>query len=102
MLISKTKEEKLYDKKLENIEILYPNKAEQAKVSEIIVRIIRRQVCLEDRMFLESLIKDLMDKGAEVILLACTDLANLLKENKNTLDTTEILINSIKREMGGE
>lgn len=75
---------------------VYPQN--QEKVSEIIVRIIRKENNEEDKVFLENCVNDLIKKGAEIVLLACTDLGNIIK-NKNTIDTTKILIEAIKKEM---
>jgi len=95
---TKTRNEKLYDK-LINAQIIYPDSAEQQRVSEIIVKIIRNKPNLEDKDYLTNLIERMIKSGAEKVVLACTDLANVIKSNKNTLDGTEILINAIKKEM---
>jgi len=92
---TKTRNEKLYDKALKNIDIIYPSKKEQKELSKIIVRIIRKKHKKTDKIYLEKLINSLIKKGAEKVILACTDLANLI-DNKNTIDTSEILIDSIK------
>ena len=95
---SKTKNEKLYDKKLPNTKIIYPNEKQQKKVSEIIIKIIHKKYSKKDKNYLNKLIKKLKRKGAEKILLACTDLGNVIKNNPNTLDTTNVLIKSILQE----
>ena len=96
---NKTREEKLYDSQLEGIRILYPTNIEQRKVSEIIIRIIRNSSTDEDKLFLNELISKMIGFGAEKIILACTDLANLIKDNSSTLDSTEILIKIILEKM---
>tara|TARA_Y100000310_G_scaffold275128_1_gene291537 strand:+ start:3924 stop:4325 length:402 start_codon:yes stop_codon:yes gene_type:complete len=96
---TKTRKEKLYDNLLENVEIIYPNEIEQREVSDIIIRIIRGKETTNDKNYLERIIGNFIKQGAEKVLLACTDLANLIKNNKDTLDTTEILIKSVIREM---
>ncbi len=96
---TKTKESKIYDNYLKNVEVIYPDDSEQYKVSKIIIRIIRKKANKQDRKYLENLIIKLKKRGAEKIILACTDLINLLKENKLILDTQEILIKSIITEM---
>jgi len=94
-----TRNEKLYDKSLENVELIYPTEEEQKKVLEIIVKIIRKIDSPEDKNYLENLILRLIKRGAEKVILACTDLANLVNRNENILDSTEILIESIKEKM---
>lgn len=96
---TKTRKEKLYDNALVDVEIIYPNEIQQKEVSEIIIRIIRGKETLIDKKYLEELIQSFVKQGAEKTLLACTDLANLIKDNENTLDTTEILIKSMIKEM---
>jgi|TARA_B100001971_G_C18196414_1_gene541744 aspartate/glutamate racemase len=100
---TKTKNSKLYNIALKNsnIKIIYPNRKQQQKVSQIILRIIRNKDSKKDKRYLNNLIKVLIKQGAEKVILACTDLGNLIKNNKNALDTTDILINSIVKEMKG-
>lgn len=93
---TKTRNEKLYS--LRNIEILYPDEKEQKRVSEIIIKIIRDKQCIEDKEFLESLIRKFVDKGAEKVVLACTDLSKIIND-EYTLDTTEILIKAILKKI---
>jgi aspartate racemase len=94
---SKTRQERLYDKSLAGMNLQYPSDEEQQKISEIIIRIIRSQSNESDRLFLEGVIKRLIEGGAEKVLLACTDLSNVIKNNPFTLDSTDILINEIKQ-----
>ncbi|MFW6283383.1 MAG: aspartate/glutamate racemase family protein, partial [Minisyncoccales bacterium] len=86
---SKTKQIKLYDEKLENIKVVYPLKKEQEKLSKIILRIISNKTKEKDKIFLDKLIKSLQKRGAEKIILACTDLGNLIKNDKIVIDSTE-------------
>lgn len=96
---NKTKDECLYDSVLENVEIIYPNDTEQKRVSEIIIKIIRGKSDKIDKIYLNFLINKMTREGAEIVLLACTDLVNLVGGNSKTLDTTQILIDSILRKM---
>ncbi len=97
---TKTREEGLYDKHLEDIGIIYPDVDEQKKVSDIIIKIIRKKENNEDREYLSYLIEKMKNKGAEKVILACTDLANLIS-GEDTLDTTQVLIDSIVERMRG-
>ncbi len=99
---SKTKEEKLYDRKLKSVKLIYPDDSEQKRVSNIIIRIIRCQADKKDKEFLEGLISDMVMKGAEKIIFACTDLGNLIIDNVSVIDSTKILINSIISKMDCE
>lgn len=97
---SKTRQDRLYDKQLSGIKILYPEEDEQREISEIILRIIKIKATERDKHFLERIIEDLVNQGAEKVLLACTDLANLVKDNPHTIDSTDILIGAVEGRMG--
>lgn len=96
---SKTRKEKLYDNLLENVKIIYPTEKQQKKVSEIIIKIIRKSSVNDDKIFLEKIINEMISSGCEKVLLACTDLANLIEKNKNIIDSVDILIERIKKEI---
>ncbi len=96
---TKTKEDKLYDKFLAKVETIYPNTEEQRELSDLILRIIRKQSRSKDKEYLKRLIENLKQKGAEKIIFACTDLSNLIKTHKDVIDSTQVLVNSILKEM---
>lgn len=96
---SKTKQRRLYDKNLEKVNVLYPLEEEQKELSKIINRIISRNPNENDKKFLDNLIDKLQKRGAEKVVLACTDLGNLIKKNHRTIDSTEVLIKSIMNKM---
>jgi aspartate racemase len=91
----RTKESKIYDNILKNVQILYPNKEEQNSISEIILRIINNTSTREDKILIDKIILGLKEKGAEKIVLACTDLANIVEIDDSIIDTQKILIDSI-------
>lgn len=95
----KTRIERLYDKNLTNLKLVYPSEKEQSEISKIIIRIIRNKSRSGDRGFLEAVIKKMINGGAEKVVLACTDLANLLDNNPNTIDSTDILIKMTLKKM---
>jgi len=89
---SKTKQKGLYDKNLKYVDVIYPSEKEQEKLSEIINRIISNNSNEKDKKFLNNLINKLQKRGAEKIVLACTDLGNIVKRDNRTIDSTEVLI----------
>jgi aspartate racemase len=91
----RTKESKIYDNILKKVQILYPNKEEQNSISEIILRIINNTSTREDKILIDKIILGLKEKGAEKIVLACTDLANIVEIDDSIIDTQKILIDSI-------
>ena len=94
---TKTREERLYDNALAGIRVLYPSISGQEELSRIIIRIIRKESTPEDKRFIDGLISKLIKSGADKIILACTDLANIIQPSDNILDSTQILIDTVKK-----
>ena len=95
---------KIYEDVLKNngIKILYPLKNEQNIVSNIIVELLNDTDNNLQRGKLENICNALYERGAEIILLACTDLQLITQDIKTSVpivDTTEILVNASVREM---
>jgi aspartate racemase len=99
---SQTRKQRLYENLLGDVKAIRTTDEEQERISEIIIRIIRKTATDDDRKFLEKIIQDMVSKGAEKVILACTDLANLVIGNPDTLDSTAILIDAIIRKMEGD
>lgn len=99
-----TVDSKIYDNVLEKngISILHPNKAEQDDINTIIVELINGVKSELHGKKIEMICSALKERGAESILLACTDL-QLATSNVNSpipiIDTTEILIEASVREL---
>lgn len=96
---NKTRNERLYDNNLSGINIIYPNQVEQNNLSQIILRIIRNSSTQYDLDYLSNIIEKMIKLGAEKVVLGCTDLANLVKDNPYTLDSTDVLIKMILNKM---
>ncbi len=93
---TKTIETRLHQRELEKISIvgIVPDKEDQKRISNCIIKIINNQVKSNDKQFLLSVIEKLKKNGAEAILLACTELPSVIKQNDCSLsimNTTEIL-----------
>ncbi len=74
----------------------------QKILGEVINRIVSQESTLQDEAFVRQVAADLVKNGANVIVLACTDLQNIfpLKEmGAPVLDTFEILAESCVRKM---
>jgi len=96
---TKTIKSKLHFNELKKsgIKAISPEKNDQVKISKIIIKIIHNKANKKDELFLFKLILKLKQKGAEAIILACTDLPLLVSQEKSTLpliNTLEILANS--------
>jgi len=96
---TKTVGNKLYEmsSKTYGIKVILPTKTEQNKISHIILNILNYKTSNKDKEILKSIINSLIRRGAEAIILGCTDLQLLLKESLfkvELLDSMEILMQS--------
>lgn len=99
-----TIDSKIYDNILEKngITILCPSKIEQDDINNIIVELINGVESETHGKKIEMICNALQEKGAESILLACTDLQLATSSVKSPIpivDTTEILIQASVREL---
>ncbi len=79
-----------------------PEKKEQRQISEIIIGILRGTKAEKNKEELLKTISKLGSRGAEAIILGCTDLQLLVKQSDTQLkllDTTEILADAVVREI---
>ena len=86
---------KIYENYLFGVELIVPNKEQQQRRTEIIMRILSGEKNENDKDYLYKLIKDLQNKGAEKIVLGCTDLPLLIKDKEKTIDSTFELAKAI-------
>ncbi len=97
-----TAKDKLYDDVLKKhgINTLYPEKIEQDNLNKIIIELINNKKNDSQGKTIEMVCSSLQKKGADVILLACTDLQiATFNASIPTVDTTEILIQASVREL---
>ena len=93
---TKTAREGLHSKELakNHIKIILPNNKDQDFISKCIVRIINNKVTKKDKLRMVSIIEHMGQRGADSIILGCTDLPLLLTEEDSRLpliDTCKIL-----------
>jgi len=93
-----TVNQNLHSKELKKIgiKILLPEK--QETISKIILRILDNKAGEKEKKALMKIISQLKERGAEVIILGCTDLDILISENQSSLpiiDTTKVLENAV-------
>jgi len=79
------------------IKIILPNKKEQKKISKSIIKILNGRTNRKDKKFLESIIEKLAKKGAEAIVLGCTDLDLLINDKSEIkiIDSTKTLEDAV-------
>lgn len=104
---SKTVFSKLYDAPLASrgITIIKPTGAEQKDVSSIITKILEESAGQKEKKRLLDIAKSLQKRGAQAIVLACTDLGLLIRPEDiklPLLDTTEILLEATFDKMNGK
>jgi len=94
-----TIQNKLYQSPLEKdgVEVIIPKETDQQQISTIIPRILAGQKLEEDKENLLKIIKYIKINGTEAVVLACTDLPLLIKQEDSPLpilDTVDILANN--------
>ena len=98
-----TVDSKIYSSILQKnkISVLYPSKTEQDEINKIIVKALNGETEFNSKK-IEIILNSLQKRGAEAILLACTDLQLVISKIKlkiPIIDTTQILIEASIREM---
>ncbi len=76
------------------IELIFPDQTDQDKLTQIILNILAGKKLDEDKEQMKQIIEKMKQNGAEAVVLACTDLPILLKQNDvdiEVFDTVEIL-----------
>lgn len=92
----------LYQEQMQETRFLIPDKKAQQQTTKIIMNILAGQKRDDDKMLLLDLIKTLKNSGAEKVILGCTELPLLIKDNIDTIDTVGILAKAIVREVISE
>jgi aspartate racemase len=93
----------MYDSALKRFGIkpILPDDADQDKMGDVIRRAILNQRDRTDKQMLIEVMDRLADKGADGVILACTDLQLLVQRHDKlkTYDTMKILAESTVREI---
>ena len=96
---TKTITDRLHSNELKRrgIESIFPEEKAQKKISKIIIKIIHNTANKNDILFLHKTITDFKERGAQAVVLACTDLPLIISKRDSCLpiiNTLEILENS--------
>jgi len=102
-----TVNDRLYDDVLKEagIKFFYPNRTEQNNINKIILELLNGKKNKLQEKKLKAICSSLQKKGADAILLACTDLqivASDIHVSIPMIDSTEILIKASIRKMIGK
>ena len=76
------------------IHTIIPCSEDQKKINEIIIRINKGNIVGNDKQIMRGIIQDLMGRGAENIILACTDLYQVVSIHhfsNQIINTTTVL-----------
>lgn len=91
----------IYQKALENrgVDVVLPKENEVSKLGSIIKDTVAGKRKEESTHILMSIVEDLVSRGAEVLVLGCTELSLLFSEKFKVpyLDTLEILVGACLR-----
>ena len=95
-----TIKQKLFDNALGKygIKIIYPNEKQQEKITKIIINILSGKKLKSDTLQLNLIIKYLQNKGAESIILGCTELPLILSQENIDIElfnTTKIIAKEV-------
>jgi len=95
----KTIDSKLYENpmKKNGINVILPTSKEQNELSKIIVETIRNKLAKNRKNVIKRIIKNLIKRGSEVVILGCTDLQIIMNKHEadvELLDSFEILLES--------
>jgi len=85
----------LYGRALKKVVLITPTPVQQDRITKIILNVMSGKKDYLDRAFLRKIIKRLKDKGAEKVILGCTELPLIIQRNADTIDTIEILAQAI-------
>ena len=101
---TKTAKENLHSRELSKfgINVVMPIDEQQENISQIIVRIIHNKATRDDRLSLSEVISSFASRGAEAVILACTDLPLLISEKDSCIpmiNTLTILEDAVVREL---
>ncbi|MFC1635282.1 aspartate/glutamate racemase family protein [Planctomycetota bacterium] len=96
---STTIKNKLYSKALEEagIEVYIPDEDDQLKIDGTIVNLVNRKETINDKEVLDEIIDKFKTKGVPNLLLACTDLQAIVKQENYQMrvyDSMKILVSA--------
>ncbi len=93
---SNTRKTRLYES--DGLTVLYPNQNQQKTVTQIILTILTGRKRPADRAVLKEIVKSLLQQGAQRVILGCTELPLLLRNEENVIDPNQILAEAVVRE----
>ncbi|MBI5393220.1 amino acid racemase [Candidatus Woesearchaeota archaeon] len=83
----------------EKIRLISPFISEQKSVTKIIMNILAGKKQDKDKELVSKIVERMKIAGAEKIILGCTELPLLIKNNSDAIDTLEVFAKAIVREV---
>ena len=93
---SNTRKTRLY--KSDSLTVLYPTLNQQRTVTSIILTILTGRKRPRDRAVLKEIIQSLLERGAQKVILGCTELPLLWRNGEKVIDPNQILAEAVVRE----
>ena len=95
-----TIKKKLFDKSLKKygISIINPTANQQKLLTKIIMNVLSGKELRKDTIQLQSTIRYLQNKGAEAVILGCTELPLIMSKKNTTIelfDTIQVITNAV-------
>ncbi len=87
------------------INILIPDADQQDVITSVIINILSGNKLQQDKLALKQIIEKLESRGAEAVIVGCTELPLIINNNDSKvllLDTTEVLAQACIRESFGD
>ena len=92
----------LYNSALKNIELIGLGIEDRKLITSIILRVLAGKKERDDRVLLGNVINQLISRGAQKVILGCTELPILMEANDFVIDSLQILAKSIVKIASGE
>ncbi|HLC77131.1 MAG TPA: amino acid racemase [archaeon] len=102
---TKTAESGILESKLNNVTVIKPTAQCQSRLSELIHFILQGKASSDMKNEIICMIEELEDRGAQGVILGCTDLQLIIKQTDvgiPLIDTMETLANSVVVCLGGK
>jgi len=88
---------RLYQRALEGVRLIVPTREEQRRVTEIILSILSGRKRRRDREYLYKLSAKMKERGAEKVIVGCTDLSLIVGRGGFFIDSLNVLVESVVR-----
>lgn len=85
----------IYRQFLNGVKIVKPNRQQQKEITKIILSVMAGNKKQKDQNSLKKIIVELNSKGAEKVILGCTELPLLIEKDADTINTIKILTKKI-------